>query len=47
MDGSIVNWVNGSLLREVGDHLGYAVHFEPFHYRKGSNIVVLTTSQKE
>jgi len=47
MDGSIVNWVNGPLLREAGDHLGYAVHFEPFRYRERSNIVVLTTSQKE
>lgn len=47
MDGSIVNWVNGALLREAGDHLGYAVHFEPFRYRERSNIVVLTTSQKE
>jgi hypothetical protein len=47
MDGSIVNWVNGPLLREVGAHLGYAVDFEPFRYRARSNIVVLTTSQKE
>jgi hypothetical protein len=48
LDGSIVNWLNGPLLRVVGDHLGYTVHFEPFtRYRAKSNTVVLTTSQKE
>lgn len=48
MDGSIVNWLNGPLLHAVGDHLGYAVHFEPFkRYREKSNTVVLTTSQKD
>jgi hypothetical protein len=48
MDGSIVNWLNGPLLRALGDHLGYAVHFEPFRrYRAKSNTVVLTTTQKE
>ncbi len=48
MDGSIVNWLNGPLFRAVGDHLGYAVHFEPFRrYREKSNTVVLTTTQKD
>src|SRR3954470_7413132 len=48
MDGSIVNWLNGPLLRAVGDYHGYTVHFEPFRrYREKSNIVVLTTTQKE
>jgi hypothetical protein len=48
MDGSIVNWLNGPLLRAVGDHLGYTVHLEPFRrYREKSNIVVLTTTQKD
>ena len=48
MDGSIVNWLNGPLFRAVGDHLGYADHFEPFRrYREKSNTVVLTTTQKD
>jgi hypothetical protein len=43
-----VNWLNGPLLRAVGNHLGYSVHFEPFRrYREKSNTVVLTTTQKE
>jgi hypothetical protein len=29
LDGSIVNWVNGVLLREVGERAGYDVHFAP------------------
>ena len=37
MDGSIVNWLNGPLLRAVGDYHGYTVHFEPFRrYREKS-----------
>jgi len=47
LDGSIVNWVNGALLREVGERAGYDVHFAPFHYRKGSKTSVLYTTQRE
>jgi len=47
MDGSIVNWVNGVLLREVGEKAGYDVHFAPFQYRKGSKTSTLYTTQKE
>jgi len=47
MDGSIVNWVNGVLLREVGERAGYDVHFAPFHYRKGSRTSILYTTQRE
>ena len=47
MDGSIVNWVNGALLREVGERAGYDVHFAPFHYRPGSKTSILYTTQRE
>jgi hypothetical protein len=47
MDGSIVNWVNGALLAEVGEQAGYDVHFEPFRYRAGSQTSVLYTTQRE
>lgn len=47
LDGSIVNWVNGVLLREVGERAGYDVHFAPFHYRKGSRTSILYTTQRE
>jgi hypothetical protein len=47
LDGSIVNWVNGVLLREVGERAGYDVHFAPFHYRKGSHTSILYTTQRE
>jgi len=47
LDGSIVNWVNGVLLREVGERAGYDVHFAPFHYRKGSKTSILYTTQRE
>lgn len=47
LDGSIVNWVNGALLREVGERAGYDVHFAPFHYRQGSRTSILYTTQRE
>jgi len=47
MDGSIVNWVNGALLAEVGQQAGYDVHFAPFTYRKGSKTSTLYTTQRE
>ncbi len=47
MDGSIVNWVNGALLAEVGEQAGYDVHFAPFRYREGSRTSVLYTTQRE
>ncbi len=47
MDGSIVNWVNGALLAEVGAQAGYDVHFAPFHYREGSRTSVLYTTLRE
>jgi hypothetical protein len=47
LDGSIVNRVNGALLREVGERSGYDVHFASFHYRKDSPTSVLYTTQRE
>src|SRR5207249_7643261 len=34
LDGSVVNWVNGALLAQVGAQAGYDVHFARFQYRK-------------
>jgi hypothetical protein len=47
LDGSIVNWVNGALLREVAERAGYDLHFVPFKYRPGSKTSVLYTTQRE
>ncbi|HKM66194.1 MAG TPA: hypothetical protein VJX70_03435 [Candidatus Acidoferrum sp.] len=47
LDGAIVNWVNGVLLREVAERAGYDLHFAPFHYRPGSQTSVLYTTQRE
>jgi hypothetical protein len=47
LDGSIVNWVNGALLREVAERAGYNLQFEPFRYRPGSKTSVLHTTRRE
>ena len=47
LDGSIVNWVNGALLREAAERAGYDVHFAPFRYREGSKTSILFTTQRE
>jgi len=47
LDGSIVNWVNGALLREVAHRAGYDLHFAPFTYRAGSKTSILYTTQRE
>jgi hypothetical protein len=47
LDGSVVNWVNGALLREVGARAGYDVHFAPFHYRPGSRTSILFTTPRD
>lgn len=47
LDGSIVNWVNGALLREVAERAGYNLQFEPFRYRQGSKTSVLHTTRRE
>jgi len=47
LEGSIVNWVNGALLAEVGEQAGYDVHFAPFRYREGSRTSILYTTHRE
>ncbi|HSD29383.1 MAG TPA: hypothetical protein VLL75_18915, partial [Vicinamibacteria bacterium] len=47
LDGSVVNWVNGALLRAIGARAGYDVHFAPFHYRAGSRTSILYTTPRE
>jgi hypothetical protein len=46
LDGSLVTWVNGALLRAVGARAGYDVHFRPFTFRPGSKTTVMYTTQK-
>lgn len=47
LDGSIVNWVNGALLREVAERSGYNIHFVPFKYRPESRASILYTTRRE
>ncbi len=47
LDGSLVTWVNGALLRTVGARAGYDVHFAPFRYRPGSKSTILFTTQRD
>jgi hypothetical protein len=47
LDGSVVTWVNGALLKAVGARAGYDVHFAPFRYRPGSRTSVLYTTARD
>jgi hypothetical protein len=47
LDGSVVNWVNGALLKAVGARAGFDVHFAPFRYRPGSRTSILYTTLRE
>lgn len=47
LDGSVLNWVNGAMLAEVGRQAGYNVHFAPFRYREKSLTSILYTTQRE
>ena len=46
LDGSLVTWVNGALLRAVGARAGYDVHFAPFPYRPGTKTTIMYTTQR-
>ncbi len=46
-DGSVVNWVNGPLLRHVGGRAGFAVKIAPFGQRPGANIKTLTVQVRD
>jgi hypothetical protein len=47
LEGSIVSWVNGALLREVAERGGYDLHFAPYTYRPGSKTSILYTTRRE
>ena len=47
LDGSVVSWVNGALLRAIGARAGYDVHFAPFRYRPGSRTSILFTTPRD
>lgn len=47
LDGSVVSWVNGALLRAVASRAGYDVHFAPFRYRQGSRTTILYTTPRD
>lgn len=47
LDGAVVTWVNGALLKAVGARAGYDVHFAPFRYRPGSRTSVLYTTARD
>jgi hypothetical protein len=46
-DGSIVNWVNGPLLRHVGSRAGFDVRIAPFAQRPTANVSTLTAAVRE
>ena len=47
LDGAVVSWVNGALLRAIGARAGYDVHFAPFRYRAGSRTSILYTTPRD
>ena len=47
LDGSLLNWVNGALLKEVAQREGYDVHFRPFQYRKDTKTSILYTTRRD
>jgi hypothetical protein len=47
LDGSVVTWVNGELLRAVAARAGYDVHFAPFRYRPGSRTSIMYTTPRD
>ncbi len=46
-DGSVVNWVNGPLLRHVGSRGGFDVRISPFAQRPAANVKTLTATVRE
>jgi len=47
LDGSIVNWCNGVLLKGIAERTGYDLHFAPYRYRRESKTSVLYTTPRE
>jgi hypothetical protein len=46
-DGSVVNWINGPLLRHIGGRNGFDVGIAPFAQRPSSNVKTLTAAVRE
>jgi hypothetical protein len=46
-DGSVVNWVNGPLLRHVGSRGGFEVRISPFAQRPSANVKTLTAAVRD
>ena len=46
-DGSVVNWVNGPLLAQVGRRKGFDVRYAPFRHHGGGHIVTMTAQVRE
>ena len=46
-DGSVVTWVNGTLLQLVASRRGFGVEFTPFRQRPGSSITTLTAQARD
>ncbi len=46
-DGSVVNWVNGPLLRHVAGRAGFDVAIAPFAQRPSANVKTLTAQVRE
>jgi len=46
-DGSVVNWVNGQLLAQVGQREGFEVRYAPFSHRNSGNIVTMTAVARD
>ncbi|PVY97977.1 SAM-dependent methyltransferase [Actinomycetospora cinnamomea] len=46
-DGSVVNWVNGTLLAHLGRRRGFEVAYAPFAHRDGTNVVTLTAHVRD
>ena len=46
-DGSVVNWINGPLLRHIGGRNGFDVAIAAFAQRPSSNVKTLTAAVRE
>ena len=46
-DGSVVNWINGPLLRHIGGRGGFDVRIAPFAARPSSNVKTLTAGVRD
>ena len=46
-DGSVVNWVNGTLIAAIGSRRGFDVKFEAFAYRTGANVLTMTARARD